>query len=172
MLAELTIGQLVAWTAGVIAVIKFALDAINSITPITNFAKKKRAERNDEIRGFAREEIENCSKIANIEKSIETMMTINTSQNELLQSLITKSDCLQKKIDENEIDRMRWEIFDFGDNLRAGNIPSKEQFRHIFDIYTKYESILESLGQENGKIDQEEAFISKKYQQFSDQGKI
>lgn len=53
---------------------------------------------------------------------------------------------------DKEIDDQRWEILDFASALSSGRRYSKEQFDHVFAIYTKYEKILESNNLNNGQV--------------------
>ena len=40
-------------------------------------------------------------------------------------------DAVEKKIDENEIDRIRWEILEFANTCRKGERHTKDEFTHI-----------------------------------------
>lgn len=66
---------------------------------------------------------------------------------------------LENKVDNNERDRIRHEIFTFGNNLRNETREyTAEEFKHIFDIYEKYEN----LGG-NGKAKIEMKYIEEQY---------
>ena len=70
------------------------------------------------------------------------------------------------KIDNNEKDRIRFEILDFARTCRKHEKHTKEEFDHIFEQYDKYEVILASLEQPNGKVTQAMHFISEVYQKI------
>lgn len=68
------------------------------------------------------------------------------------------------KIDNNEKDRIRYEILDFARACRKHEKHTKEEFDHIFEQYDKYEVILSKLEQPNGKVTQAMHFISEVFQ--------
>ena len=68
------------------------------------------------------------------------------------------------KIDNNEKDRIRYEILDFARTCRQHDEHTSEEFDHIFEQYDKYEVILAKLEQPNGKVTQAMRFISGIYQ--------
>lgn len=70
------------------------------------------------------------------------------------------------KIDNNEKDRIRYEILDFARACRKHEKHTKEEFDHIFEQYDKYEVILAKLEQPNGKVTQAMHFISDLYQEI------
>lgn len=55
-----------------------------------------------------------------------------------IDSLANKIDCLEKKVDANELDRIRYEILQFSYSLREGAKREEVEYRHIEDIYKKY----------------------------------
>lgn len=68
------------------------------------------------------------------------------------------------KIDNNEKDRIRFEILDFARTCRQHDEHTTEEFDHIFEQYDKYEVILAKLEQPNGKVTQAMHFINGVYQ--------
>ena len=68
-----------------------------------------------------------------------------------------------KTIDENEIDRIRWEILDFANSCRNQRRHTKDEFDHIIEINGKYHAILERRNMKNGIIDLEYDYIVKLY---------
>lgn len=171
-----------------------ALTAIYKIfSPMTNWGKKrkekKRRLRNEEIREMARtianekrDEAQRTIKkiidannakietsfnainthLNNVDKQLSNVMLINAEQTKTIEHM-------DKKIDTNEIDRLRWEIISFANSLRYddGQSATLEGYNHVFDAYGKYEKLLESLGRKNGKIDNEYAYIKIMYNEFS-----
>lgn len=88
---------------------------------------------------------------------------LNSEVIERVSALETCSDKQQKSIDENEMDRIRWEVLDFANACRNHRKHTKDEFQHIIDINTKYHDLLEKYGQENGVFDAEYAYILELY---------
>lgn len=159
-----------------------ALAAVWKIfSPLTSLGKKqiqKRQEkRNEEIKGIAEAMAESHAlevkesmadmdkKLENINQNFQQIVYINAEQ--------TKSiEALDMKINDNEKDRLRWEILHFAEELRTGIEPSKEEYEHIIRAHEKYERIMTELGQPNGVIDSNYAVIQRRYQEFLAQQKI
>lgn len=72
-------------------------------------------------------------------------------------------DEVEKKIDENEIDRIRWEILDFANSCRNGKRHTKDEFVHIIAQNDKYHKILSVYGMTNGQIDADYSYIEGLY---------
>ena len=70
---------------------------------------------------------------------------------------------LQSAVDENEKDRIRWEILDFATSCRNGIRHTKDQFQHIITLNDKYKHLLEKTGDTNGVFEAEYAYIKKLY---------
>lgn len=56
----------------------------------------------------------------------------------------------QGAMDENEKDRIRYEVLDFANSCRNGRRHTKEEFDHIITLNGKYKKLLEKTGDENG----------------------
>ena len=69
----------------------------------------------------------------------------------------------ERRIDENEIDRLRWEILDFANSCRNGRKHTQEEFEHILDMHEKYEKILIRQHRENGKVTRAYEYIKDIY---------
>lgn len=67
------------------------------------------------------------------------------------------------KIDNNEKDRIKYEILDFARSCRRKEQHTKEEFDHILDQYDKYEVILAKLEQPNGKVTNAMKYVSAVY---------
>lgn len=72
------------------------------------------------------------------------------------------------KIDNNEKDRIRYEILDFARSCRKDDPHTKEEFDHILEQYDKYEVILAKLEQPNGKVTQAMRYINQLYPNVQD----
>lgn len=70
-----------------------------------------------------------------------------------------KLTSMQDAIDDNEIDRIRWEILDFANSCRQGKKHTLDEFDHIIELNQKYHRILERRNLKNGKIDLEYNYI-------------
>ena len=62
-------------------------------------------------------------------------------------------------VDDNEIDRIRWEILDFANSCRQGKKHTMGEFVHIIDLNTKYHNVLNRRNLKNGQIDLEYSYI-------------
>lgn len=78
-------------------------------------------------------------------------------------------DRLEKSIDENEIDRIRWEVLDFANSCRNGRRHTKEELDHIISQNDKYHKLLEKYEMENGVFDAEYAYILRLYKKCQDE---
>lgn len=65
----------------------------------------------------------------------------------------------QETIDENEKDRIRWEVLDFANSCRNGRKHTKDEFQHIITLHDKYTRLLEKTGDQNGVFDAEYDFV-------------
>ena len=75
-------------------------------------------------------------------------------------------DTVQKvdnKVDDNEIDRIRWEILEFSNSCRNGKRHTKEEFDHVINLNQKYLRILDEREEENGQVDLAFEYIRKIY---------
>lgn len=80
-----------------------------------------------------------------------------------VETLEGKTDALEKKIDMNEIDRIRWEILNFANSCRNGHRHTKDEFEHIISLHEKYNKILEEHDMENGLVTIEYGYIEDIY---------
>lgn len=95
---------------------------------------------------------------------IERIDAIAQTQNVQQQKLVE----LQDSMDDNEIDRIRWEILDFANSCRNGRMHTQDEFIHIISLNTKYHDILAKRDLTNGLIDLEYSYIEKLYQKCSE----
>lgn len=70
---------------------------------------------------------------------------------------------LQQNMDENEKDRIRWEILDFANSCRNNQQHTKDEFQHIITLNDKYEKLLALTGDTNGVFEAEYHYIQKIY---------
>lgn len=55
-----------------------------------------------------------------------------------IEKLSTQITAVDKKVDENEIDRIRYEILQFSSSLRRGEEHTENEYQHIEELYKKY----------------------------------
>ena len=103
--------------------------------------------------------------IKEVDGKISAIMSLNQEQSAMLNDL-------DVKVDENEIDRIRWEILTFAKSCRHHSELGSDDFNHIFELHQKYEALLVQQGRTNGQIDVEFQFISNYYLKLSEEGKL
>lgn len=74
-------------------------------------------------------------------------------------------DDIRDDIDENEKDRIRWEVLDFANSCRNGRQHTQEEFRHIATLNDKYKVLLERTKDKNGVFEAEYKYIDELYQE-------
>ena len=159
--------------AGIIATIAATLSAIAGIIalirkPFLIWQEKRQAERK------AKEDVSSslCGLKEVTEKlfqQITLLSTENSAQNRVFQQLLLALTELKRTMDENEIDRIRWEILTFANMCRRQVRNTKDEFVHIINLYHKYHALLEAQGRENGQITMEFAYISKLFMKLSEE---
>ena len=70
---------------------------------------------------------------------------------------------IRELVDENEKDRIRWEVLDFANSCRNGIRHTKDEFQHIITLNTKYKKLLLKTKDENGVFDAEYEYIKDLY---------
>ena len=70
---------------------------------------------------------------------------------------------MKRAIDENEKDRIRWEVLDFANTCRNGLRHTKDEFQHIIDLNDKYHRLLEKTDDSNGVFTEEYDYILRIY---------
>ncbi len=70
---------------------------------------------------------------------------------------------LQNQIDENEKDRIRWEVLDFANSCRNGRRHTKDEYQHIITLHDKYKRLLQKTNDTNGVFDEDYAYIKRLY---------
>ena len=72
-------------------------------------------------------------------------------------------ESIQAAIDENEKDRIRWEVLDFANTCRNGLKHTKDEFQHVIALHDKYTALLKKTNDSNGVFDEEYAYIVRLY---------
>lgn len=70
-----------------------------------------------------------------------------------------------KKIDQNEKDRIRYEILDFANSCHNGRNHTRDEFEHIIALNDKYKILLERTNDQNGVFNIEYQYINSLYAQ-------
>ena len=68
-------------------------------------------------------------------------------------------------IDENEKDRIRFEVLDFANSCRNKRKHTKDEFQHIIVIVDKYDKLLLKTDDKNGVFESEYEYIREIYKQ-------
>ena len=76
---------------------------------------------------------------------------------------------LQDTQDDNEIDRIRWEILDFANSCKQKKRHTLDEFDHIIELNEKYHRILKRRNLTNGKIDLEYNYIVQIYKKCQEE---
>ena len=85
--------------------------------------------------------------------------------NDLITTMQENIDDIRDDIDENEKDRIRWEVLDFANSCRNGRQHTQEEFRHIATLNDKYKVLLERTKDKNGVFEAEYKYIDELYQE-------
>ena len=91
---------------------------------------------------------------------------LNEDVDKRLQRLEERADDQRKSIDENEMDRIRWEVLDFANACRNHVRHTKDEFQHIISLNAKYHKLLEKYDQQNGVFDAEYDYILEMYKEL------
>lgn len=70
---------------------------------------------------------------------------------------------IKKQADENEKDRIRWEVLDFANSCRNGKKHTRDEFDHIVALNDKYHKLLSRTNDQNGVFTAEYEYIYKLY---------
>lgn len=96
--------------------------------------------------------------------------SITADSNKKIESLIATTDemkeninTLQSNMNENEKDRIRWEILNFANSCRNGRRHTKDEFQHIVTLNDKYKNLLALTNDKNGVFEMEYNYIQKLY---------
>ena len=72
---------------------------------------------------------------------------------------------LSNTIDENEKDRIRWQVLDFANSCRNGRRHTKDGFQHIITLNDKYAELLKRTNDKNGYFDEEYKYIKELFRE-------
>ena len=72
-------------------------------------------------------------------------------------------DALDRKIDKNKKDDLRYTILSFAGDLRNGVAKTRQEYETIFAFYDDYETLIEHLKEKNGYLETEMEYIILQY---------
>lgn len=104
-------------------------------------------------------------QIKAIQDSLDNFIKKSDERDDIIIGMVNN---LSVRINDNECDRIRAEMFNYGRIARAHGHISTEEWRHIQDIYYKYHEVLKG----NGQVTEEYNYIREYYySQFEDNNK-
>lgn len=95
----------------------------------------------------------------NIKALIGKTEKLESSIESVKQDLKSETTSIKDRINENEKDRIRWEILDFANSCRHGRKHTKDEFQHIITLNDKYDVLLEKTNDKNGVFEVEYKYI-------------
>lgn len=106
-------------------------------------------------------------------ESIDIRKELADNQNKLFETIASFTTLLTEIRDdlvEEKVERKRWNILNFADELRYGDgYADRERFDNVFRDYDDYERIIEDRGMKNGFVEESIKFIRLKCQEMMDE---
>ena len=107
-----------------------------------------------------------CQWRNDINDIVKGLDAVNTKVAETINNINSKLDEMYESQDENEMNRLRWEILSFADDLKSGHKHSCDSFHHVMEVNDKYHRIIAKRGFSNGVIDAEMEYIKNVYKKL------
>lgn len=101
-----------------------------------------------------------------INEIVKGLEGVNLKIVETINNMNSKLDEMYESQDENEMNRLRWEILSFADSLKCGEKHSQDAFHHIIEVNDKYHRIITKRGFVNGVIDAEMEYVKETYKKL------
>ena len=98
-----------------------------------------------------------------INDRIDSMITLDDSRDGTIKEIGSDLKKLTGMFVEKEISDYRWHIINFATNISIGKECTQEAYNWCFQIYEKYEKILEENGLENGQVELSMEVINESY---------
>lgn len=105
------------------------------------------------------------AQIKALQDSLNQFIVTSNEQDEKIVGMFNN---LSDRINDNECDRIRAEMFNYGRIARNRGHISTEEWRHIQDIYYKYHEVLKG----NGQVTEEYNFIKEYYYSQFKEGNV
>lgn len=152
-----SLNELIPWLAGIAFVLSWFCEFSKiKINPWSWLLKAFARELNKDVN-------ERLDQVVNVKsKHYQEIMDV-------INDTATQVHKLNVRIDENEMQRIRWEILNFANSIRYGMKHSKDEFHHIIEMNEKYHRIIEYRGMTNGVIDMEYELILETYRKCRDE---
>ena len=83
--------------------------------------------------------------------------------NKINGKLLSRIVEIENNVDNNEKDRIRYEIFEFANSCRKYDKHTKDEFEHIVKLHDKYIHLLEKTHDTNGVFTEEYNYIVNLY---------
>jgi hypothetical protein len=80
-----------------------------------------------------------------------------------IDGLIDNVEQIEKDVNTNEKDRIRWEILDFANSCRNNRKHTRDEFQHIVALNDKYKRLLSETNDSNGVFEVEYNYIQDMY---------
>lgn len=101
---------------------------------------------------------------------IDSTKKLNKKLEDETQSLDDKITGLHKMVDENEKDRIRYEVLDFANSCHNNRRHTKDEFEHIIALNDKYDILLQRTDDKNGIYKAEYEYLMKLYKKLQLEG--
>lgn len=129
---------------------------ISPISSLIKFIFKPIRKELEAMREEFKKEIENLRK--DLTSQIESLREDQEENKKAVNEMIKSNEMA-------EISRIRWEIIEFSNSLKNGQLHVRDEYRHIKDDHRKYEILIEKYNLENGITTEEMENIITHYEQ-------
>ena len=99
------------------------------------------------------------------EESNKKIDSLETSINETNTKVELETTAIKASINENEKDRIRWEVLDFANSCRNGRLHTEEEFKHVISLNDKYTILLKLTNDKNGVFESNYKYIKELYEE-------
>lgn len=96
---------------------------------------------------------------------IDSMFALDESRDQEIHEISDNLKKLTSMFVDKEISDYRWHIINFATNIAAGKECTREAYNWCFQIYEKYERVLEENGLENGQVELSMEVINESYKE-------
>ena len=101
--------------------------------------------------------------ISNIQVIVALLISLATLGGIIIKVLNKMLDSKLKGLYDNDRIQYRLEICNFAGDLRNGIVKTRDEFQAIYDIYGRYEEIVDRFKLKNHYIEGEIAYIKERY---------
>ena len=108
--------------------------------------------------------------ISNIQVIVALIISLTTLGGIIIKALNKMLDSKLKGLYDNDRIQYRLEICNFAGDLRNGIIKTRDEFQAIYDIYGRYEEIVNRFKLKNHYIEGEIAYIKEQYKNLDKKG--